>query len=302
MRRIVLTAAIVLPVLFSAPACKLASRSRVQSINRMNQAIELFSKQNASGAEKALQDAIQIDPTHAAAHYTLGQIYRKQNKLVDAEKAFQAAIDNMAEAPDADYYYQLGAVQSAQAEGEGVTQAERESKYNSAIASFQEAIKIQPSHYKAYYRTGTLYEKLDQPQQADSAYRKAIELRPDFSASFVFLGNMYIDYGHANVGEAVLKTGVQVNEKDAKMWNGLGRAYLSLNRAQEAVDAFQKAKAIDPDMPDVLFGLGMAYAELRQRKEAIENLESFLQKAGADVPEDRKKAANDTMARMQDVI
>jgi tetratricopeptide (TPR) repeat protein len=101
---------------------------------------------------------------------------------------------------------------------------------------------------------------------------------------------------------AVLDTGTKVNDKDHRMWNGLGRAYLSLNEPQKAVDAFQKAKAIDPDMVDVLFGLGMAYAELRQREQAIENLNAFLQKAGGDVPEDKKKAANDTMARMQDVI
>jgi cytochrome c-type biogenesis protein CcmH/NrfG len=86
------------------------------------------------------------------------------------------------------------------------------------------------------------------------------------------------------------------------MWNGLGRAHLGIDDPKSAIDAFLKAKAIDPDMPDVLFGLGMAYAELRQRKEAVEALQSFLQKAGANVPEDKKKAANDTVARMQDVI
>jgi tetratricopeptide (TPR) repeat protein len=302
MRRIVLAAAISLPMMLTTPACKLASRNRVQSINRMNQGIELYQKQNASGAEKALQEAIQMDPSHSAAYFTLGQIYRKQNKLADAENALQGAIDNMGETPNSDYWYQLGTVQATQGEADGVSQADKESKFSAAIKSFQEAIKVKPEHYKAYYRMGTLHEKLDQPPLADAAFRKAIEQRSDFSPSFVSLGNMYIDYGFANVGEAVLKTGVQVNDKDAKMWNGLGRAYLSLNRAKEAVDAFQKAKAIDPDMPDVLFGLGMAYAEMRQRKDAIENLEAFIQKAGADVPEDRKKAANDTMARMQDVI
>ena len=55
-------------------------------------------------------------------------------------------------------------------------------------------------------------------------------------------------------------------------------------------------------MVDVLFGLGMAYAELRNRAAATENLNAFVQKAGGDVPEDKKKAANDTIARMQDVI
>jgi tetratricopeptide (TPR) repeat protein len=149
---------------------------------------------------------------------------------------------------------------------------------------------------------GVLYEKLDQPQSADVAYRKVIELRPDYSPAFVSLGNMYIDYGFANVAMAVLDTGTKINDKDARMWNGLGRAQLSLQKPAEAIDAFQKAKAIDPDMVDVLFGLGMAYAANRQRAEAVENLQAFITKAGGDVPEDKKKAANDTMARMQDVI
>lgn len=302
MRRIALAIAVLMPLVLTGPACKLASRNRVQSINRMNKGIELYKKNNAAGAEKALQEAIQLDPSHAAAHAYLGQIYRKQNKLVDAEKAFQGAIDNMSEAPMAEYWYQLGAVQQAQGEGEGVSVAEEEAKYNAAIASFQEATKLDANHYKAHFRMGMMYEKLDQPVKADGAYRKAIEIQPRYPPSFVSLGNMYIDYGFSNIAMAVLDAGVQVNDKDARMWNGLGRAQLSLNNPKAAVDSFQKAKAIDPDMPDVLFGLGMAYADLRQRKEAVEALNAFLQKAGGDVPEDKKKAANDTVARMQDVI
>ena len=86
------------------------------------------------------------------------------------------------------------------------------------------------------------------------------------------------------------------------MWNGLGRAQFLLNKPNEAIESFKKAKAIDPDMVDVLYGLGMAYAEVRNRKEAVEALQAFLAKAGNDVPEDRKRAANDTMARIKDVI
>jgi tetratricopeptide (TPR) repeat protein len=301
MRR-ALVAALLLPLVLPVPGCKLASANRVQAINRMNQGIELQSKNNISGAEKAIKEAIEIDPSFAKAHFTLGQLYRKQNKVVDAEKAFKDAIDAMKDAPQAEYHYQYGTCIADQAGADGVSQAERESKWNVAIAAFQEAIKIDPNHYKSHYRMGVLYEKLDQPPKADEAYRKVIEINPAYSPAFVSLGNMYIDYGHANVAMAVLDTGTKVNDKDARMWNGLGRAQLSLNNAKDAVDAFQKAKAIDPDMVDVLFGLGMAYAELRQRKEATEALQAFVQKAGADVPEDKKKAANDTIARMQDVI
>lgn len=243
-----------------------------------------------------------IDKTNAAAHATLGQIYRQERKFVDAEKAFLAAIENMTEAPNGKYYYELAVVQSAQGDADGVSTQEKTDKYRAAIASFQESLKLNPKLYKAHYRAARLHEKLDEPEKADGEYRKTIELKPTFSPAFVDLGNMYIDYGFANVAMRVLEVGTQINEKDARMWNGLGRAHLSLNQPQEAVDAFTKAKLIDPDMPDVLFGLGMAHAEMRSRKEAVENLELFLQKADGNTPEDRVKAARDTVARMQDVI
>jgi len=305
MRRIapiVVGLALLLPAAVATPGCEFASRQRVQSVTRMNEGIQHEKKGNTSSAEKALKESIEIDPTHAKAHYTLGLVYRKQGKLVDAEKAFRDAVANNNEEPNADYSFELGLVLAAEGEAPGVSQADKEAKYNEAIAAFQETIKLDPNHYKAHYRMGVLYERLDQPVPADSALRKAIDINARYSPPFVTLGNMYIDYGHANVGQAVLETGVQVNEKDAEMWNGLGRAQRALNKPQEAVESFKKAKNIDPDMPDVLFGLGMAYADLRQRKDAVENLQAFLTKAGNDVPEHLKRAADSTIARMQDVI
>jgi tetratricopeptide (TPR) repeat protein len=300
--RSVLAVAVLVPALLAAPACELQSTARVDSIYRMNEGIQQLNKNNMSGAEKAMKEAIQFDPTHAAAHANLAKLYRREGKLADAEKVYQDAIANMGKEPNAEYYFELGLCQLGLGEVAGVSHTEQVAKYQAAIASFQEATNVNPNHYKAHYRMGYLYEKLDDPQKADQAYRQAIKINGTYSPAIVALGNMYIDYGFANVAMAVLDTGTKVNETDAQMWNGLGRALLNQNQAKEAVEAFKKAKAIDPEMPDVLFGLGMAYAELRQKKEAAENLEAFLQKAGQTVPEDTKKAANDTLARMQDVI
>src|SRR5690606_30157015 len=120
MRRLSPLAALVVSCAVLLPACNgLASRNRVQAINRMNEGIQLFDRNNTAGAEKAIQDAIQLDPSYAAAHHTLGQIYKKQNKMVDAEKAFMGAIENMKAEPQAEYWYDLGAVQQAQGEADG---------------------------------------------------------------------------------------------------------------------------------------------------------------------------------------
>lgn len=303
MRRVSVALAIVLPMLVaSAPGCKLTSRSRAQAINRMNEGIRQEAKNNTSQAEKSLKESIEIDPTYDKAHFHLGQIYRKQGKLVDAQKAFEAAIANMSETPKANYHYQLGRVIISQADTAGTSQTDREAKYKEAIGAFQKSIELDPNHHRAYFHIGTLNEKLDDPIQADTAFRKAIEINARFVKSFVELGNMYIDYGHANVGLAVLDAGVKVNDKDAAMWNGLGRAQSKLNKHEDAVESFKKAKAIDPDRVDVLYGLGKSYAEMRMRSEAVEHLQAFLQRAGQEVPEHLKKDANNTVARMQDVI
>lgn len=303
MRRVSIALAVVLPLLVAGtPGCKITSRNRAQAINRMNEGIRQEAKNNTSQAEKSLREAIEIDPSYDKAHFHLGQIFRKQGKLVDAQKAFESAIETMGEEPKANYHYQLGRVLISQSEKAGVSQVDREAKYTEAIGAFQKAIELDPNHHRAYYHIGKLNERLDQPLQADEAFRKAIEINARFVDSFVDLGNMYIDYGHANVGLAVLDAGVQVNDKNSAMWNGLGRARSKLNLHEEAVEAFKKAKAIDPDRVDVLYGLGKSYAEMRMRSEAIEHLQAFLQRAGNEVPEHLKKDAQNTVARMSDVI
>ena len=296
-----LTAALLSAALL-LPACgKLTSQARVDSIKQMNEGIQQLNKNNMSGAERAMQEAIKTDPTHAEAYLNLGKLYRKQQKWVDAEKSFRGAIENMGDKPNGAYYFELGAVQVAQSNEPGTSRAEQEAKWREAIKSFSVAIGLNPNLYKAYYQMGTLHEKLDEPEQADQAYRKCIELNGNYSPCFVALGNMYIDYGFSNVAMAVLETGTQVNDTDADMWNGMGRALLALNRPKDAVEAYKKAKRIDPDKPDVLFGLGMAYAEIPMRKESEETLNEFISKAG-NSPEHVKKAAQDTIMRMQGPI
>ncbi len=147
-----------------------------------------------------------------------------------------------------------------------------------------------------------MHDALEDPDAADADFRRCIRLQPYYSRCFAELAFLYVDYGFDQEAIAVLEAGLKANDKDATMWSAAARAYLELREPQQAIDAYKKAKAIDPDMIEVLYGLGMAHAELRHRKEAVENLMAFIARAGADVPANRKRIANDTIARMQDVF
>jgi tetratricopeptide (TPR) repeat protein len=214
----------------------------------MNEGILQLNKNNMSGAERAMSEAIKADPSHAEAHLNLGKLYRKQQKWVDAEKAFRGAIDN-SENPKGEFYFELGSVQVAQSMEPGTSRAEQETKWNDAIKSFTDAIGADPNLYKAHYQAGTLHEKLDQPEQADEAYRQCITIHGKYSPCYVSLGNMYIDYGFSNVAMAVLETGTKVNDTDADMWNGMGRALLALNRPKKLSTPTRKPSASTPRSP-----------------------------------------------------
>lgn len=281
-----------------------ATAKRSGAIAKMNEGIKLAQRGNTSAAERTVKEAIGIDPKYAKAHHTLGLLLRKQDKLEQAENAMQSGLEVVGEDTElaGRLAYELGGIRLRRAEAEGNTQRQTKALMKEAIAAFDIAIDKDPGQYKAHYRRAVAHDRLDEPDAADADYRKCIELRPQYSPCFVDLAQLYIDYGFANVGVAVLEVGVAVNDKDAQMYLGLGRAMSQLRKYEDAVDALKKAKAIDPDMPEVHFQLGMAYAEQSKRREAIESLQNFLHRAGSDVPEIHKKVANNTIARMEDVI
>lgn len=284
------------------PGCRFASRQRVQSISRMNDGIQADSRGDTDEAIKALEDAIRIDPTHAAAHFTLGQLHFKESHLEKAEDSYRQAIelsvrDSVEAESVASYWYDTGLVVMMRGDM-ATSDAERQAKYTDAIEAFERCIKLKPSYYQAHFRKGVLLERLDQPKLADAAFRETIEYKPTYSPAYVALGNMYIDYGHAEAGKDVMKEGIRINNTDARMWNGRGRAELALNLPQQAVESLKHAHDLDPTFTDVLFGLGMAYAELRQRDEAVKYLKDFLNRAGSGAPEDIRRAATTTIDRM----
>jgi Tfp pilus assembly protein PilF len=51
----------------------------------------LYGKGDKVRAEQSFKSAINVDPTFAAAHFSLGELYEGDGKLEEAKKAYQAA-------------------------------------------------------------------------------------------------------------------------------------------------------------------------------------------------------------------
>lgn len=277
---------------------------RLRSIGRMNEGIQLARKGDAAGALDLVKEAVALDPSYARAHYTLGQLYRQQEQLLEGRKALRAALDQI-DAGDPlapEIGYELALTILALGDRPGVSRTERTELLRDAVKILDGVLERDAKHAQAHHRRGRALDRLGDPSAADDAYRACIAIDPHASACFVSLGYLYADYGFDAAAVAVLEAGLTVDGASLALWSGLGEVHFRGQRYVEAVDAYKRARTIDPDRPEVQYGLGMAYAELRERKDAVAALSRFLRLAGSDVSDVTKRNANHAIARMQDVL
>jgi len=266
----------------------------------MNEGVEQARSGELEEAESTLRRALQLDPSSAEAWLNLGHVHRRQERTGDAARAFRSGLEVAEGALAHEHRFWLAKTELETVRSSPMSYEQRRSKTRELLGELGTVVEVLPGRAQAWLHVAECHEFLGELNKADAAYRHAIEADPMLSLAFVGLGLMYMDYGYANLAMTVLETNVQVNDQDSEAWYGLGRAHTTLGRHEEAITALDKARALAPDESKILYALGMAHAELRHRRESIDLLERVV--AAPDVPEQNRKAANNTIARMQDVL
>lgn len=97
-------------------------------------------------------------------------------------------------------------------------------KLQNVIYDFENALKIAPEMYLAYYNIGVVYIAMQDFTSALSAFNKAIKLKPDFGEAFYNRGYVYFTLGNRNAGSADLSRAGQL---------GVAPSYNLLKRMSE---------------------------------------------------------------------
>ena len=290
------------------------SKQRREAILTMNAGVEEFARNNHSGAQRKLQEALRRDPGLVHARVNLGRLALERDQLIDAEKQFEVALREIEQQlatldPGTDAAkqlqalrdeacYDLGRVRLAQAKEPELLEADRRHILEQAVAALDKAPQ---SDYLAQVRLGLAYDQLDRAGEADRAFRACIAAHPLHGPCYAALGSLYYDFCAPRLAEVVLETGARVDESDAQIWLAQARLLLQLDRPAKAVTKAEKALSLDPDLVQAYFVLGMAHVELREREQAEEALMKFLDKAGGAVPEEVRRHAIDTLRGLLEV-
>ena len=120
-------------------------------------------------AIKAFSDVAAQHPSDPKPIYLRGECYRKMGKLKESEADLRAAIKLDPSGKDEQIVIvmaELGAV---------LSDAGRASE---AIEMLDQAVKLRPDLFEAYYNLGVAHESLKHWPEAIAAYGKAIKLKP----------------------------------------------------------------------------------------------------------------------------
>ena len=261
------------------------SRTRVESINQMNEGVVLASQKQYLQAVEKLQLATTVDPTNDQAFWNLAIVHMEMHKFQRARDDLQRAIDVN---PDiAGYHEKLGTVLMELEDWEG------------AQERFERALALDDTLFKAHYKLGQVQERMDNPQEALREYTAAISSGPRFIEAYRSLGRLYADLDYLDQAIQVLQSGLQVviqgTEDEAHLHHLLGTVFQQQGDYDAAVREFRDALRLMPGLREALFALGWTYSLQDNREEARRFLRQYVDNAGAEAPPHYLKAARDRL-------
>jgi tetratricopeptide (TPR) repeat protein len=155
-------------------------------------------------------------------------------------------------------------------------------KYQQAVDTFREAIRLDPDNAKAHSRLGAalavmhdIHETIGKSDLAKDDYATAVleeqtamKLNPKYGQPHIILGQIYANQQKLQDAIAEFKQALAIKSTFTANLD-LGIAYLSAGDIDNAIGAFKEAERIKPTMPVPHMNLGLLYHAKGNRKEAI---------------------------------
>ena len=216
-------------------------------------------------AEQHCHRAIEIDPEKPMPYYLLGQVMisrygnaKDKDKWGDIVATFQKVVELDPDHygfeknghPFSAYHY-LGEI------------SEQMGDYQSAANAFKELIRIMPYQPAFYLRLGSLYDQLDNKQEAITAYERAIKINRDLWRAHDALWKLCVEHYYQLYQEDQLEAAAENLRKAVHSYSELRRLAPPANHEHDN-DLLAQFRA----------RLGSLYVVLQRENEAIEVLEN----------------------------
>jgi len=278
----------------AALLCGCGDRDLKASIEKNEEAARLFESGQYTAAERKFTEAVSIQEENDLAWYNLGLTREKLDKYKEAAEAYSQAVKFKPDAPL--YHYLLGKALI----GNEQCEAGQGSNIGLAQTHLEEAVKLEPRLYKAWYCLGQVYYAQGEPKKAAEAWTQSATLDPYEGEAFTALGHLYIRWDKLAEAISVLDQG-RLNVKDrrdqAEIVFALGFAYEKQGNLDKAIENYTAAIEIGTGDLAPRRQRGFAYANKGDKEKAKADLDAFV-KAGGGGNAFEVQTANERLLRL----
>jgi tetratricopeptide (TPR) repeat protein len=209
-------------------------------------------------AETSFRLALRSDPSSAEAHYGLGSVYLKQEKLVDARASFEQVLKLTASYPDTgpNAWNNLGLLTT------------REGRISEAIDYFQGALRLNPDYWIALENLGNAYRQQKRWDEARAALERAVAIRPQDPEANYSLAMVYAQLEDTQRAYQYLQNALTLRPAYPEALNNLGVLYLRTRRRDDAVAKFEECIRVTPGFDQSYLNLARVYSVEGEREKA----------------------------------
>jgi tetratricopeptide (TPR) repeat protein len=271
-----------------------ASINCYAQMDLLQQARSLVDSGNTAESESVLRHYLAVNPESADAHFLLGYVLFREQKvkeslaeftagakyrrtradefkviaadyvmlgdLSDADKWFSQVVTVTPD--DADAWYLLGRTKY------------NENEYAGAISAFERALTLHPQYIEAENNIGLSWKGLNDREKAAAAFQTAIDWQgktPADAQPFLNLGALRADANDYQQAVPLLIKARSLAPENPSVHEELGKVYLAMNKLTEAQAELERAITLSPDTSCLHYKLGQILRkegqEDRARKE-----------------------------------
>jgi Flp pilus assembly protein TadD len=180
--------------------------------------------------------ALRDDPSSAEAHYGMGSVSLKLEKVDQARQSFERATKVPASYPETrpNAFNNLGIL------------ATRDGHTNEAIVYFQEALRLNPEHLIALENLGNAYRQQRRWEEARQLLERALAVGPQEPEVHYSLAMVFAQTGDTERAYQHLRKALELRPTYPEALNNLGVLYLRTQRRDEAVVTFEECIRVAP--------------------------------------------------------
>ncbi len=214
-------------------------------------------------AEKSYKEAIQRNGNNALYYFYLGQLYFRQKKYNDSQKAFLKASQLDKKLTEAHF-------------NRGVA-LERIGNIASAESEYRRSIKDKPAILGAFLNLSVLLKKRNRLDDALRVLTTGFKYHADDPELHYQRGEILSDQRH--YGDAIKSYKAAIAKRDGffEAWFNMALAYSNIKNNGEALLALQRASALHPDDPAPYYEIGRIHEREGKTSEASSAYEKALE-------------------------